>query len=43
MLSTCQAMWLMAWRLTKLYEAGAMTHEQVGAGKAGQCAALLMG
>ena len=34
MLSTCQAMWLMAWRLTKLYEAGKLTHEQASLVKA---------
>jgi alkylation response protein AidB-like acyl-CoA dehydrogenase len=34
MLSTCQAMWLMAWRLTKLYEAGRLTHEQASLVKA---------
>ncbi|PSC71354.1 Acyl-coenzyme A oxidase peroxisomal [Micractinium conductrix] len=34
MLSTVQAMWLMAWRLTKLCEAGTMTHEQASLCKA---------
>ena len=34
MLGTCQAMWLMAWRLTKLYEAGRMSHEQASLVKA---------
>jgi len=34
MLSTAQAMWLMAWRLTKLYESGGMSHEQASFVKA---------
>lgn len=34
MLSTIQAMWLMAWRLTQLCEAGSMTHEQASLVKA---------
>lgn len=34
MLSTSQAMWLMAWRLTKLHEQGKMTHEQASLVKA---------
>lgn len=34
MLATAQAMWLMAWRLTKLHEAGGMTHEQASLVKA---------
>lgn len=34
MLSTIQAMWLMAWRLTQLCEAGTMTHEQASLVKA---------
>lgn len=34
MLSTSQAMWLMGWRLTKLLEAGTMTHEQASLVKA---------
>lgn len=34
MLSTTQAMWLMCWRLTKLYEKGGMTHEQASLVKA---------
>lgn len=34
MLSTVQAMWLMTWRLTRLYEAGTMTHEQASLVKA---------
>jgi hypothetical protein len=28
--AAAQAMFLMAWRLSKLYEEGRMTHEQVG-------------
>lgn len=34
MLSTASAMWLMAWRLTKLAEEGKMTHEQASLVKA---------
>lgn len=34
MQSTTQAMWLMAWRLTALHEAGKMTHEQASLVKA---------
>ena len=34
MLSSVQAMWLMAFRLTKLYEAGSMSHEQASLVKA---------
>ncbi|KAI3435869.1 hypothetical protein D9Q98_001927 [Chlorella vulgaris] len=34
MLSTCQAMWLMVWRLTKLYEADRLSHEQASLVKA---------
>lgn len=34
MLSTATAMWLMAWRLTKLAENGTMTHEQASLVKA---------
>ena len=34
MLATTQAMWLMAWRLTKLHEKGGMTHEQASLVKA---------
>lgn len=34
MLSTIQAMWLMAWRLTQLCEAGTMSHEQASLVKA---------
>jgi alkylation response protein AidB-like acyl-CoA dehydrogenase len=34
MLGNIQAMFLMAWRLSKLYEEGRMTHEQVGAAAA---------
>lgn len=34
MLATSQAMWLMAWRLTRLHEAGGMTHEQASLVKA---------
>jgi acyl-CoA oxidase len=34
MLATSQAMWLMCWRLTKLHEAGGMTHEQASLVKA---------
>lgn len=34
MLGTIQAMWLSAWRLSKLYEEGRMTHEQASLVKA---------
>jgi acyl-CoA oxidase len=34
MLATAQAMWLMAWRLTRLAEEGEMTHEQASLVKA---------
>jgi acyl-CoA oxidase len=34
MQATAQAMFLMAWRLTRIYEAGAMTHEQASLVKA---------
>mmetsp|Transcript_12566 Transcript_12566/g.27116 ORF Transcript_12566/g.27116 Transcript_12566/m.27116 type:complete len:444 (-) Transcript_12566:761-2092(-) len=34
MLATIQAMWLMAWRLSKLYEEGRMSHEQASLVKA---------
>jgi acyl-CoA oxidase len=34
MLSTTQAMFLMAWRLTRLYEGGGMSHEQASLVKA---------
>lgn len=34
MLGSCQAMFLMAWRLSKLHEAGQMTHEMASTVKA---------
>ena len=34
MLASCQAMWLSAWRLSKLHEAGKMSHEQASTVKA---------
>ena len=34
MLGSCQAMFLSAWRLSKLYEAGRMTHEMASTVKA---------
>ena len=34
MLGSCQAMWLSAWRLSKLHEAGKMSHEMASTVKA---------